>query len=67
MESRKPASHLSQMWLMLCYGPLRDECRFHGVDGFVYLRDMELVSRSLVNLIRDWSAGKQWGCSNFTA
>lgn len=44
---------------VICFGPLRDECRFHGVDEFVYLRDIELVSRTLVNLIRDWNAEKQ--------
>ena len=40
---------------VVCFGPLREECRFHGVDEFVYLSDIELVSRTLVNLIRDWN------------
>jgi len=40
---------------VVCFGPIRDECNFHGVDEFVYLKDIELVKRTLVNLIRDWS------------
>jgi len=39
---------------VVCFGPLREECRFHGIDEFVYLKDIELVSRTLVNLMRDW-------------
>ena len=39
---------------VVCFGPLREECRFHGIDEFVYLKDIELVSKSLVNLARDW-------------
>ena len=39
---------------VVCFGPLREECRFHGIDEFVYLKDIELVSRTLVNLVRDW-------------
>ena len=41
---------------VVCFGPLREECRFHGVDEFVYLSDIELVSRTLVNLIEDWNS-----------
>ena len=44
---------------VVCFGPIRDDCRFHGVDEFVHLRDIELVSRTLVNLIRDWDTKKQ--------
>jgi len=39
---------------VVCFGPIRDECNFHGVDEFVYLRDIELVKKTVVNLIRDW-------------
>ena len=41
---------------VVCFGPLREECRFHGVDEFVYLSDIQLVSRTLVNLIEDWNS-----------
>jgi len=38
------------------FGPIRDECNFHGADEFVYLKDIELVKKTLVNLIRGWRA-----------
>jgi len=40
---------------VVCFGPLREECHFHGVDELVYLSDIQLVSKTLVNLIRDWN------------
>lgn len=39
---------------VISFGPIRDDCRFHGVDEFVYLKDIELVKRTLVNLVRRW-------------
>jgi succinyl-diaminopimelate desuccinylase len=39
---------------VISFGPIRDDCRFHGVDEFVYLKDIELVKRTLVNLMCDW-------------
>jgi len=41
---------------VVSFGPIRDNCRFHGVDEFVNLRDIELVRRTLVNLVSDWGA-----------
>lgn len=42
---------------VVSFGPIRDDCRFHGVDEFVYLRDIELVKRALVNLVCNWGNG----------
>ena len=42
---------------VVSFGPIRDDCRFHGVDEFVYLKDVELVKKTLVNLVRDWGLG----------
>jgi succinyl-diaminopimelate desuccinylase len=39
---------------VICFGAIRDECNFHGADEFVYLKDIELLKRALVNLVRDW-------------
>ncbi|MGA2239797.1 MAG: M20 family metallopeptidase [Candidatus Bathyarchaeia archaeon] len=39
---------------VISFGPIRDDCRFHGVDEFVYLKDIELVKKTLVNLVCDW-------------
>jgi succinyl-diaminopimelate desuccinylase len=39
---------------VISFGPIRDDCRFHGIDEFVYLKDIELVKRTLVNLVCDW-------------
>ncbi len=41
---------------VISFGPIRDDCRFHGVDEFVYLKDIELVKKTLVNLVCDWDA-----------
>jgi len=38
---------------VISFGPIRDDCRFHGVDEFVYLRDIEMVKKTLVNLLCD--------------
>ena len=40
---------------VISFGPIRDECNEHGADEFVYLRDIQLVKRALVNLVRDWN------------
>jgi acetylornithine deacetylase/succinyl-diaminopimelate desuccinylase family protein len=39
---------------VVSFGPIRDDCRFHGIDEFVYLEDIELVKRTLVNLVCNW-------------
>jgi len=39
---------------VVSFGPIRDDCRFHGVDEFVYLKDIELVKRTLVNFVCRW-------------
>jgi len=39
---------------VVSFGPIRDDCRFHGVDEFVYLKDIELVKKTLVNLVSNW-------------
>lgn len=39
---------------VISFGPIRDDCRFHGVDEFVYLKDIELVKKTLVNLMCNW-------------
>jgi acetylornithine deacetylase/succinyl-diaminopimelate desuccinylase family protein len=41
---------------VISFGPIRDDCRFHGVDEFVYLKDIELVKKTLVNLVCDWDS-----------
>ena len=40
---------------VISFGPIRDDCRFHGVDEFVYLKDIELVKRTIVNLACNWN------------
>ena len=40
---------------VISFGPIRDDCRFHGVDEFVYLRDIELVKRTIVSLACNWN------------
>jgi len=39
---------------VVSFGPIRDDCRFHGVDEFVRLKDIERMKQTLVNLARDW-------------
>jgi len=39
---------------VVSFGPIRDDCRFHGVDEFVYLKDIGLVKKTLVNLVSSW-------------
>jgi len=41
---------------VISFGPIRDDCRFHGVDEFVYLRDIGLVKKTLVNFVSKWGA-----------
>ncbi len=41
---------------VVSFGPIRDDCHFHGVDEFVYLRDIEHVKKTLVNLVCSWDA-----------
>jgi succinyl-diaminopimelate desuccinylase len=39
---------------VVSFGTIRDDCRFHGVDEFVHLKDIELVKKTLVNLVANW-------------
>jgi succinyl-diaminopimelate desuccinylase len=41
---------------VVSFGAIRDECHFHGIDEFVYLKDIELVKQTIVNLASEWSA-----------
>lgn len=41
---------------VVSFGPIRDDCHFHGVDEFVYLRDLEQVKKALVNVVCNWDA-----------
>ena len=40
---------------VISFGPIRDDCRFHGVDEFVYLRDIDLVKKTIVELVSNWN------------
>lgn len=40
---------------VVSFGPIRDDCQFHGVDEFVYLKDIELVKKTVVNLVSNWN------------
>jgi succinyl-diaminopimelate desuccinylase len=40
---------------VISFGPIRDDCRFHGTDEFVYLKDIEFVKQTLVNLASNWN------------
>jgi len=42
---------------VVSFGPIRDDCRFHGVDEFVRLKDIELMKKTLVNLACDRKSG----------
>jgi len=35
---------------VVCFGPIRDDTRYHGIDEFVYLKDLENVRDLIVNL-----------------
>lgn len=39
---------------VVSFGPIRDDCHFHGVDEFVHFRDIDLVKKTLVNLVSSW-------------
>ena len=39
---------------VVSFGPIRDDCNFHGIDEFVCLRDIDLVKKTLVNLVSNW-------------
>ena len=39
---------------VVCYGPMRSGCRFHGVDEFVRIKDLVLTKRTIVNLCERW-------------
>lgn len=39
---------------VVSFGPIRDDCHFHGVDEFVHFRDIDLVRKTLVNLVSNW-------------
>jgi succinyl-diaminopimelate desuccinylase len=35
---------------VVCYGPIRDDTRYHGIDEFVYLKDLKNVRDLIVNV-----------------
>ncbi len=39
---------------VVCYGPSRADNRFHGIDEFVYIKDLDLTKRTIINLCREW-------------
>lgn len=41
---------------VISFGPIRDDCRFHGVDEFVCPKDIELVKKTIVKLVSNWNA-----------
>jgi len=40
---------------VISFGTNRIECNFHGADEFVYLNDIKLVEKAVVNLARNWT------------
>jgi len=40
---------------VVSFGTSRIECNFHGTDEFVYLNDIKLVEKAVVNLARNWT------------
>ena len=39
---------------VVCYGPSRADNRFHGIDEFVYIKDLDLIKRTIVHLCQQW-------------
>jgi succinyl-diaminopimelate desuccinylase len=39
---------------VVCYGPSRADNRYHGIDEFVYIKDLDLTRRTIVNLCQQW-------------
>jgi len=40
---------------VVSYGPIRNDCNFHGKDEFVYITDLDLVKKVLVQLCTNWT------------
>jgi len=40
---------------VISFGTSRIECNFHGADEFVYLNDIKLVEKTVVNLAKNWT------------
>jgi len=40
---------------VISFGTNRIECNFHGVDEFVYVNDIRLVEKAVVNVARNWT------------
>jgi len=40
---------------VISFGTNRIECNVHGADEFVYLNDIKLVEKTLINLARNWT------------
>jgi succinyl-diaminopimelate desuccinylase len=39
---------------VVCYGPMRSDSRFHGVDEFIRIKDLMLTKRTIVSLCEGW-------------
>jgi hypothetical protein len=37
---------------VVCYGPIRADTRYHGINEFVYLKDMKNARDTIINLGR---------------
>jgi len=40
---------------VVSYGPIRNDCNVHGKDEFVYINDLDLVKKVLVQLCTNWT------------
>jgi succinyl-diaminopimelate desuccinylase len=40
---------------VVSYGPIRNDCNVHGKDEFVYINDLDLVKRVLIQLCTNWT------------
>jgi len=39
---------------VVCFGLSRSDCGVHGVDEFVYVKDLALVKKAIINLCKVW-------------
>jgi len=40
---------------VISFGVSRIECNFHGADEFVYLKDIKLVEKTVINFAKNWT------------
>jgi succinyl-diaminopimelate desuccinylase len=40
---------------VVSYGPIRNDCNFHGKDEFVYINDLDLVKKVIIQLCANWT------------